>query len=177
MDMHVANQAILHRHTHHTQSGSMVFSHLDMNKGYHQLELNESLRNITTFSIHIGFYRYKQLNYSSRSADEISQMTITEELCMGVTRENMMQNLTALLKRSCGKVTFNKGKCQFNKDRVVYYGFMFSKDGVLPDPCKVKAINLRDTIEMQRNLTDSSVISGIAHDSWNPAYIKKQPPC
>ena len=40
-------------------SGSTVFSHLNKSKGYHQLELKESSRNVTTFSTHIGLYRYK----------------------------------------------------------------------------------------------------------------------
>ena len=44
------------------------FSHLDMSKGYHQLELKESSRNVTIFSMHIGLYRYKRLNYGTRSA-------------------------------------------------------------------------------------------------------------
>ena len=55
------------------------FSHFDMSKGYHQLELKESLRNVTTFSTHIGLYRYKRLNYGTRSAAEIFQETIREE--------------------------------------------------------------------------------------------------
>ena len=50
-------------------------------------------------------------------------------------------NLMALLKRSREKgVTFNRAKCEFRGDRVVYYGLMFSEDGVSPDSCKVKAI-------------------------------------
>ena len=50
-------------------------------------------------------------------------------------------NLVALLERSREKsVTFNRAKCEFRKDRAVYYGLMLSKDGVSPDPCKVKAI-------------------------------------
>ena len=50
-------------------------------------------------------------------------------------------NLKAFLKKSREKnVTFNKAECEFSKDRVVYYGLMFSKDGVSRDPCKVKAI-------------------------------------
>ena len=50
-------------------------------------------------------------------------------------------NLIALLERSREKgVTFNRAKCEFRRDRVAYYGLMFSRDGVSPDPCKVKAI-------------------------------------
>ena len=164
VDMRVANQAIPRRHTQHPTiddvvnelSGSTVFSHLDMSKGYHQLELKESSRNVTTFSTHIGLYRYKRLNYGTRSAAEIFQETIREELTHdlkgvfnisddiivhGRDKKEHDANLVALLERSREKnVTFNRAKCEFRKDRVVYYGLMFSKDGVSPDPCKVKAI-------------------------------------
>ena len=59
VDMRVANQAIPRRHTQHPTiddvvnelSGSTVFSHLDMSKGYHQLELKESSRSATTFQL------------------------------------------------------------------------------------------------------------------------------
>ena len=114
VDMRVANQEILHRHTQDPTiddvitelSGSTVFSHLDMAKGYHQLELKESSRNVTTFSTHIGLHRYKRLTYGTRSAAEIFQETIREELTqdlkgfsilvmtslsMGVTQRNMTQ--------------------------------------------------------------------------------------
>ena len=88
VDMRLANQAISRRQTQHPTiddvvnelSGSTVFSHLDMSKGYHQLELKGSSRNVTTFSTHIGLYRYKRLNYGTRSAAEIFQETIREEL-------------------------------------------------------------------------------------------------
>ena len=39
-----------------------------------------------------------------------------------------------------GSEKFNEAKCEFNKERVVYYGLMFSKERVSPDPCKVQAI-------------------------------------
>ena len=162
VDMRVANQAIPRRHTQHPTiddvvnelSGSTVFSHLDMSN--HQLELQETSRNVTTFSTHIGLYRYKRLNYGTRSAPEIFQETIREGLTQdlkgvidisddiivhGRDIKEHDANLEALLKRSREKnVTFNKGKCEFNKERVVYYGLTFSKEGVSPDPCKVKAI-------------------------------------
>ena len=51
-----------------------------MSKGYHQLKVKGSSRNVTTFSTHIGLYRYKRLNNGTRSAAEIFQETIREEL-------------------------------------------------------------------------------------------------
>ena len=164
VDMRVTNQAIPRRHTQHPTiedvvnelSGSTVFSHLDMSKVYHQLELKENSRNVTTFSTHIGLYRYKRLNYGTRSPAEIFQESIREELTQDLkgvfnisddivvhgrdTKEHDA-NLEGLLKKSREKnVTFNKGKWEFNKERVVYYGLLFSKEGVSPDPCKVQAI-------------------------------------
>ena len=136
VDMRVANQAIPCRHTQYPTiddgvnelSGSMVFLHLDMSKGYHQLELKESLRNATTFSIQIVLYRYKRLNYGTRSGVEIFQEMIREELTHdlkgifnisddiivhGCDEKEHDANLIALLEGSCEKgVTFNRAKCE-----------------------------------------------------------------
>jgi hypothetical protein len=46
-----------------------VFSKLDLRAGYHQLELHEDSRYITTFSTHIGLYRYKRLNFGISQVD------------------------------------------------------------------------------------------------------------
>lgn len=37
-------------------NGSTVFSKLDMNHGYHQIELSEESKGITTFVTHKGLY-------------------------------------------------------------------------------------------------------------------------
>ena len=56
-------------------SGSTVFFFAP---GYVELDL--SSKNVTTFLTHIGLYRYKRLNYGTRSGAEIFQETIREEL-------------------------------------------------------------------------------------------------
>ena len=48
-----------------------VFSKLDLNQGYHQLELAPESRYITTFSTHFGLRRYKQLDFGINSTAEI----------------------------------------------------------------------------------------------------------
>ena len=83
MDMKEANKAIPPTHTvmptlediTHELHGATVFSHLDMNHGYHQLELEESSQDITTVSMHVGLYRYKRLNFGTRSAGENSNFS------------------------------------------------------------------------------------------------------
>ena len=69
IDMRAANKAIK-RKQHPTPtlnelktilSGANVFSKLDLNQGYNQLELAEESRYIITFATHLGLYRYKRL--------------------------------------------------------------------------------------------------------------------
>ena len=56
--------------------GAKVFSKLDLNQGYNQLELALESRYITTFGTHLGLMRYKRLNFGISSAAEIFQNVI-----------------------------------------------------------------------------------------------------
>jgi hypothetical protein len=38
------------------------------------------------------------------------------------------------------KTLLNKGKCEFNRDKVEFFGYVFSKDGISADPKKINAI-------------------------------------
>ena len=51
-------------------SGSTVFSKLDLKWGFHQVELAEESREITTFVTHRGLYRYRRLMFGIASAPE-----------------------------------------------------------------------------------------------------------
>ena len=79
VDMRKANKAILR--THHVTPtidelvsglrGATFFSKIDLRSGYHQLVLSPECRYITTFSIHVGLYRYKRLSFGVNSAAEV----------------------------------------------------------------------------------------------------------
>ena len=79
VDMRIANKAIEHeRHPMPTEeeiihdlNGATVFSKLDLNAGYHQIELYRDSRYITAFSTHTGLKRYKRLNFRICSAAEV----------------------------------------------------------------------------------------------------------
>ena len=165
VDMRVANKAI--PRTHNVMptvediiselNGATMFSHIDMKHGYHQIELEEKNRNITTFSTHTGLYRYKRLNFGTKSAGEIFDHFVRKEITEGIpgcinisddilvygkTKNEHDENLKRLIERAKDKgVTFNPEKCEFCKESCRYYGLMFSKFGVSPDPDKVEAIN------------------------------------
>ena len=52
-------------------NGAKVVPKLDLAKGFHQLELHEDSRGITTFSTHVGLRRFRHLNFGTNSAPEI----------------------------------------------------------------------------------------------------------
>ena len=64
----------------HELTGSTVFSKLDLKSGYEQLELAENCRYISTFSTHIGLYRYKRLLFGLCSSSEVFQQTVSQVL-------------------------------------------------------------------------------------------------
>ena len=52
-------------------NGSAVFSKLDLRWGFHQIELEDQSRSITTFIAHKGLFRYKRLLFGINSAPEL----------------------------------------------------------------------------------------------------------
>ncbi|KAK3103818.1 hypothetical protein FSP39_022146 [Pinctada imbricata] len=88
VDMRKANKAI-ERERHLTPTiddlimdlnGAKVFSKLDLRNGFHQLELEPESRYVTTFSTHVGLWRYKRLNLGISAAPEIFQNEIHQAL-------------------------------------------------------------------------------------------------
>ena len=59
-------------------NGAAVFSKLDLTSGYHQLELDEDSRHLTTFATHKGLFRYTRLNFGLSSSAEIFQHEIQQ---------------------------------------------------------------------------------------------------
>lgn len=132
-------------------NGAKFFSKLDLNKGYHQLELSEKSRNITTFTTHVGLRRYKRLSFGINSAAEIFQNTLCTALegiegvknisddiiVFGSTQKDHDTRLAATLKRLQDKqLTLNKSKCEFNKHKLEFFGYVFGEDGLSADPKK-----------------------------------------
>ena len=63
-------------------NGAVLFSKLDLKKGYHQLVLDKESRDVTTFITHRGLYRYKRLFFGINSASELFQHTIRASLSL-----------------------------------------------------------------------------------------------
>ena len=116
---------------------SSVFSKLDLKWGYHQLELSEESRDITTFSTHAGLYPYKRLMIGVTSAPEIYQHAIQQALqgCEGMCNisddiilhgkddQQHDERLEKLLERLQQKgLSLNGEKCKFKMPPVRIYG-------------------------------------------------------
>lgn len=155
--------------------GAKVFSKLDLNAGYHQLELHPESRNITTFSSHVGLRRYKRLSFGISSAAEVFQNTLSTALegLRGVRNisddiivfgENQLEhdkNLEAVFKRlSERNLILNKDKCEFNKSQLEFYGYVFGANGISADPRKVDAIK---TAEIPKNVSEVRSFLGMTN--------------
>ena len=164
VDMRAVNKAI-ERERHITPtleeliaevSGAKYYSKLDLNQGYHQLELDEESRNLTCFSTHVGLRRYKRLNFGVNSASEIFQNAISQVLdgikgAINIsddiliyakeTTEEHDQILRAVMERLREKnITLNRDKCVFRKEKISFFGHIWTSQGVKPDPKKVEAV-------------------------------------
>ena len=106
-------------------SGANVFSKLDLNQGYNQLELAEESRYITTFATHLGLYRYKrlffsvstpQVRYSRKKLVKHLQgsrepsTSVTTSFALDQTSKTTTKNLHAIFRRLREKgLTLNEG--------------------------------------------------------------------
>ncbi|KAK2709159.1 hypothetical protein QYM36_012977 [Artemia franciscana] len=135
--------------------GVAVFSRLDARSGYWILPLSTRSSYYTTFSTIYSQYRWKRYPFSLVSAQDEFQKKMEEAfeglegirilvddiLVYGKNREVHDQRLSAVLRRARKKgIRFNSEKCEFSKDKVKYFGHIISRDGIKPDPEKIRAI-------------------------------------
>ena len=109
-----------------------------------------------TFATHKGLCRYKKLSFGTNTASEIFQHVISQQIhdipnavnisddiiIFGKTQAEHDDALRAIFQRfSLVGLTLNKDKCEFGQSQLTFFGFVFSGDGISPDPAKVDAIH------------------------------------
>lgn len=114
--------------------GCEWFSTLDIKSAYHQIELHEECRDITTFVTETGLFRYKRLMFGIDCAPEIFQRVMRSMLsdCEGVINfiddiiigGRTMQEHDERLKRVLGIIaqkglTLNREKCVLRKKNCI----------------------------------------------------------
>ena len=163
IDMRQANKAIERtRHPSpsiedliHDLNGATHFCKLDMNNAFLQLELDRDSRYITTFTTHQGLHRYKRLNFGTTSASEELQIklervlhnikgckNIADDIILFAKSQAELDNILSLIlqRLSDHGLTLNLEKCEFDKQEVEFFGFVFSSQGISSSPAKVKAV-------------------------------------
>lgn len=136
-------------------NNAKYFSRLDVKNAFHQLEIRESCRYITTFITHKGMFRYKRLLFGVNCAPEIFQKVmenllvecenainyIDDIIVFGTNENSHYKSLSQVLEilKNNG-VVLNSSKCVFKVQSLTFLGHELSPDGIQPEKKKIQAL-------------------------------------
>ena len=142
-------------------NGAKVFTTLDAKDGFYQIGLDEESSKLTTFWTPFGRYRYLRLPFGISVAPEEFECKLQEKLSdlegTHVLRDDILvvgygdtveeaeknhdENLRKVLNRARQvNLKLNSKKMSLKKTKVKFMGHVISRDGLKPDPDKVKAV-------------------------------------
>lgn len=148
-------------------SNKEVFTVLDLKEGFWQIELEEESTDLCTFSTPFGCYKFNRLPYGINISAEVFQkfntryfgdiegvfIYIDDILIAGQTVEDHNRILKQVVDRARQiNVKFNLAKFQYCLPQVKYLGHIFSKEGVSPDPDRIRAILAYDLPKSKKDL-------------------------
>ncbi|XP_061713508.1 uncharacterized protein K02A2.6-like [Cydia pomonella] len=155
IDMRRANEAIIRENhplptmdellPHFRQA--KFFSRLDIKNAFHQLEIDEDSRHITTFSTSKGLFRYKRLMFGVSCAPEMFQKVLEKMLlgCEGTANfiddiiiygsdekehDTRLKKVLQVLKDN--DVLLNEAKCIYKTNKIEFLGHELTANGVKP---------------------------------------------
>ncbi|KAK3085220.1 hypothetical protein FSP39_000156 [Pinctada imbricata] len=139
-------------------SGNRYFSVLDMKSGYHQIEIEDSHKERTAFTVGpLGFYEYNRMPFGLTNAPATYQRVMEE--CLGDLHLNIcfiylddliivsktfeehldrLQRVFQKLREAGLKLT--PKKCHLMMKKVKYVGHVVSEEGIEPDPQKIEKV-------------------------------------
>jgi len=161
------------------------FLYLDLMSGFHQIELEETSRNITSFSTNNGSYRFTRLPYGLKIAANSFQRMMTiafsgiepseaflfmdDLIVIGCSEKHMIKHLTNGFDL-CRKhnLKLHPEKCTFFRHEVTFLGHKCTDKGILPDNKKY------DVLEKYTVPTDAdSAKRFVAFCNYYRRFIKK----
>ena len=129
-------------------AGSKFFSKIDLNAAYHQILLAPESRDITSFSTHIGNFRYKTLMFGVSSACEefnhrvsvlLSKVkkgvkNIHDDIVIyaeTIEEHNVIVTQVLNILLDAG-LTINREKCVFGVQKIEFFGLLITPEGTTP---------------------------------------------
>jgi transposase InsO family protein len=140
-----------------SMQGAQYFSSLDLNSGYHQIELEESSREKTAFITQNGLFEYKKLMFGLKTAPACFARTmdivlaglkwssvlvyIDDILIFSKDFDSHLEHIREVLQRlQAANLTVKPNKCSLAMNSVKFLGHVIDKTGVRTDPDKIKGI-------------------------------------
>lgn len=163
IDMRRANEAIIRENhplptmdellPHFRQA--KYFSRLDIKNAFHQLEIDEESRHITTFSTSKGLFRYKRLMFGVSCAPEMFQKVLEKMLlgCEGTANfiddiivfgsneqehDSRLKKVLQVLRDN--DVLLNEAKCIYKTNEIEFLGHKLTAEGIKPLDKYIQAI-------------------------------------
>ena len=136
-------------------NGATMFSKIDLMKAFHQLEIDDEFRHLTTITTPLGLLRYKRLHMGISCASELfsehirvllqgleGQLNMTDDiLVFGRSTHEHNRNLHRVLRRlEESGLTANIGKCQLYKQKLTFFGLSISDKGIAPTEDRCRAL-------------------------------------
>ena len=138
-------------------NGSCWFTSFDAEKGYYQVAMKERAKEISAFRCPFGYFHFTKMPFGMKNAGATFQRMMDMVLkglawqcCMvfvddvvvySKTWEEHLRDVEQVLQKfkECG-ITLNLKKCLLAQNQLPFLGHVVSKEGIKPDPSKVKAV-------------------------------------
>ncbi|VDI11245.1 Hypothetical predicted protein [Mytilus galloprovincialis] len=163
-----------------------VMTSLDLKSGYYQVKVKESDKEKTAFVCHKGLFEFNVLPFGLASGPSLFSELVTEVLqglehfstayiddilIFSETEEEHLGHIQQVFDRlRQHKLKLKLKKCNFLQNETNYLGFIISKDGLKPDPEKVKAIQGMKAPSNVREMKNQTKIQILIQDISDNTY-------
>ncbi|MCO5566566.1 hypothetical protein L7F22_020243 [Adiantum nelumboides] len=138
-------------------SGAQYFSKIDLRSRFYQVRIQAEDIPKTAFNTRFGHYEFVVMPFGLTNApatfdrlmsdlfqeglDNFVLVFFDDILVYSKTREEHEQHLRQVLEiQRTAKLYAKRSRCLFFVAKVAYLGFIVSKDGISPNPAKIKAV-------------------------------------
>ena len=166
-------------------SGAKLFSTLDLQSGYWQIEVKPEDRPKTAFVTRSGLYEYVTMPFGLCNAPSTFErcmelvlkglqwrtllIYLDDIIILSSTFTEHIERLDEVLRRlGNAGLKLKPSKCELFREEVLFLGHIITQDGVKPDPSKVSAVQ---NWPIPRNVTDVRSFLGLC--SYYRRFIAK----